>query len=316
MGLHSADRWIACAALLVVCRPATLSAMDGSQSTLRMVSAPAFSHSSQPGRNTDLTFGRAGQQGQQRAESVHDNAAASSTVAFVPAGLSDTKSDAPWIRQVQYTAPTPTTSVHVLPEPTSKIAAADTTDESIAAQPPAEASTSKQNVSPPAAKNLPPLRRGPIAAAQSPPGWSQPNPQLAGQDRQLLDYYGAPSARATLSQMPRRTPIRPAGPAAPRMQTKPFQSLEKEPTVSPYLNLHRNEDDVEGAPNYYAFVRPQVEQLEASRRQQLELLRLQRQLQSTSKSAVSSNYSAPAPAGPGAPARFMDTAQFYGSWQR
>ncbi len=104
------------------------------------------------------------------------------------------------------------------------------------------------------------------------------------------------------------------GPSALPAKSKPFQGFESGPTVSPYLNLYRNEDDGESAPNYYAFVRPQVEQTEANRNQQIELQKLQRQLQSTT--VVTPRYRGAVPSTTGAAARFMDTAQFFGGWPR
>ena len=87
-------------------------------------------------------------------------------------------------------------------------------------------------------------------------------------------------------------------------------------TVSPYLNLNRNEEDNEAAPNYFAFVRPQLEQLEANRMQQRAIQQLNGQLQSMSSTVVTPGYQSSAMPGTGTPARYMDTAQFYGGWRR
>jgi hypothetical protein len=54
--------------------------------------------------------------------------------------------------------------------------------------------------------------------------------------------------------------------------------VQKSPTVSPYLNLLRPEDDL-ALPNYFAFVRPQLEQQRVNRQQQLEIERLGSQVQ-------------------------------------
>lgn len=51
------------------------------------------------------------------------------------------------------------------------------------------------------------------------------------------------------------------------------------PTVSPYLNLLRN-DGISGIANYQTLVRPQIEQRELAVQQENENLRLQRQLNS------------------------------------
>jgi hypothetical protein len=146
-------------------------------------------------------------------------------------------------------------------------------------------------------------------------GQATPLPNASHQAQQVLDRFGSDSAHATLSQMPHRTPIRPMDTPV-RRPAKPFQALSQEPTVSPYLNLHRAENDEEGAPNYFTFVRPQVDQLEATRRQQAEILRMQRQMQSNSQTSSVGGYRDVALPNSGVPARYRDTAQFYSAWQR
>ena len=150
------------------------------------------------------------------------------------------------------------------------------------------------------------------------PSFTQPlvTPQVTNQTRQSLGFYGGYSARTTLSQMPRRSPIRTA-PALPmQRQLKPFNTVHRDPTVSPYLNLYRDEEDNEAAPNYFAFVRPQLDQLEANRTQQRAIQQLNGQLQSMSSTVVSPGYQSSGIPGTGTPARYMDTAQFYGGWRR
>jgi hypothetical protein len=142
------------------------------------------------------------------------------------------------------------------------------------------------------------------------------HPQFANAMRQPMPATGANPARTTLSQVPRRPAARPSAPSIARQQTKAFQAMQTAPTVSPYLNLYRQENDAEGAPNYFAFVRPQVEQLEANREQQLEIQRLQRQVQTASPTAAAPQSRGGTMAETGTAARFMDTAQFYSAWQR
>lgn len=88
---------------------------------------------------------------------------------------------------------------------------------------------------------------------------------------------------------------------------KPFNTLVHSPTVSPYLNLYRETED-EAAPNYYAFVRPQLEQQAQNDSQAKQLQSLQRQLQQATFNAP---VAAPRPA-----ARFGDTGRFYEGWRR
>jgi hypothetical protein len=141
------------------------------------------------------------------------------------------------------------------------------------------------------------------------------DPQLTNQTRQAIGFYGGLSARATLAQMPRRMPIQPSASRPLMPRSKPFTSATNRPPISPYLNLFRDESDSESAPNYFAFVLPQLEQQEADARQQRELQQLERQFQGGSPAAVGPQYGAAGSEVRGAAARFMDTAQFYSNWQ-
>jgi hypothetical protein len=178
-----------------------------------------------------------------------------------------------------------------------------------AALPAAEASAAAPAVA--AAPRQPAVFAPPAAR---PPFAPQPiiDAQLSNHARQVVGVYGGPSARATLSRLPRRAPVQPG--AAPALRpTKPFEIVHQEPTVSPYMNLYRDDETTDSAPNYYAFVRPQLEQLDANRVQQREIQMLRGQLQSVSAGAAGPQYQ-PAP-NTGA-ARYMDTAQFYSGWRR
>lgn len=160
-----------------------------------------------------------------------------------------------------------------------------------------------------------PSRPIPRAAA---PVFRQPfvDPQVTNQTRQALNFYGGYSARATLSQLPRRAPLQSSASQPARWQPKPFETLDREPTVSPYLNLYRDEENDEGVPNYFALVRPQLDQLEANRMQQREMQQLRGQMQSTSSPTGVPRQPAGGMPATGTAARYMDTAQFYGGWRR
>jgi hypothetical protein len=196
----------------------------------------------------------------------------------------------------------------VLPEPTGNDASSF--------EPLASSSETSNVVSPETAEHSPVKSPRADVAAPAPKTTPQSNVQATNRAQHGIYYFGDNSTRTTLSQMPRRTPIQPGAAPAPRQRAKPFQTIEHEPTVSPYLNLYRNDEDTESAPNYYAFVRPQMEQLESSRRQQMEILRLQRQMQNASSTVVRPQQRSAAVPNSGTAARYMDTAQFYGAWQR
>jgi hypothetical protein len=126
----------------------------------------------------------------------------------------------------------------------------------------------------------------------------------------VLGFYNNPQAAATLSQIPATPPVpRPVTRLvyAPR---KPYQGLTQESTLSPYLNLFRD-DDAQALPSYHMFVRPRIEQRQINAQQQREVERINR----TVRTLEYEQSVRPGPAG-GIPAtghgtRFLNTAGYY-----
>jgi hypothetical protein len=107
---------------------------------------------------------------------------------------------------------------------------------------------------------------------------------------------------------------RPAVQSAPRLQTtrpggKPFQSIAAQPTISPYLYMNAGSGTSQ-LTNYLAFVKPQLDQAESNRQQQIEIQQLRSQVQKMSTGEESKGSGRPSAA------RYMDTAQFYRGLQR
>ena len=136
---------------------------------------------------------------------------------------------------------------------------------------------------------------------------------LLKQTDYALRFFGGESARRTLQQIPQRpaSSSQPLAAGAARGQ-KPFLHATRGQTISPYLNLDRPENSEE-LPNYFTFVRPQIEQNEVNRRQQRELLKLERQVQTASFGNAAARSGAP---GTGHGTRFGDTGRYYGGWRR
>lgn len=96
-------------------------------------------------------------------------------------------------------------------------------------------------------------------------------------------------------------------PSVGRPQAKPFAGMGAGPTVSPYLNLFREETE-NAVPNYYTFVRPQQDQFDANRQQQAQLQQLQRQVRQATYQSAPTNVAGGA--------RYGDTGRFYSGWRR
>jgi hypothetical protein len=152
-------------------------------------------------------------------------------------------------------------------------------------------------------------------AAYEEPVMSHPQfqPQMPSRAPSRVSAHAGSAAQMTLSKLPGPAPVqaKPAGlPAQPR--GKPFQSVQHDPAVSPYLNLYRTERGGNGLPNYLTLVRPQLDQIQANRQQAAEMQRLRSQVQSLSSGVPGGAPSARM----GSSARYMDTAQFYGGMKR
>jgi hypothetical protein len=107
-----------------------------------------------------------------------------------------------------------------------------------------------------------------------------------------------------------------AGGVAPA--AKPFQFTPQRPTISPYLNLYRDERD-DTLPNYFAFVLPQLQQQQFVQQQQLELARIHQQLQQASLQGQAASLPAGGSASGVQPhnyhARFMNTGGYFSGIQ-
>lgn len=254
---------------------------------------------------------------------------APSSLVIVTTGAPQKPAETNWVQQAQYESRVPVPAAPAAPQQSSftiEPITPESTGPVIA--PPAAASPTTSSMPTPAAT----APRPPIATMQQPPAAPASQPQSPVADKlppaaalvplnaQILNRVHqreanlGNSGRASLSQLPQRTPVRPATSSTPRPKAKPFQGVESAPTVSPYLNLDRNDDDGVSTPNYYSFVRPQLEQQAANRGQQLEIQRLQRQLQNGTVAAP--QYRTAAQPETGTAARFMDTSQYFSGWQR
>jgi len=133
---------------------------------------------------------------------------------------------------------------------------------------------------------------------------------LTLQTQHVLGFYGTkPYSTASLRKLPRRPSSPPSRRRTPAQ--KPFSRDQLRPAISPFLNIFRD-DELESAPNYYAFVRPQMQQQEFARQQRLENQRLKRQVQTMSTGggfSAGGNRSLPTT---GHTTRFMNIGGYYG----
>jgi hypothetical protein len=93
---------------------------------------------------------------------------------------------------------------------------------------------------------------------------------------------------------------------------KPFQDIQRQPTLSPYLALDLVESST-GLPNYTMFVQPQLQQRAANEAQERELQRLRQQVRvATARGVVSKNPTAGVPT-TGSSMQFMNVGSYFPS---
>ncbi len=152
------------------------------------------------------------------------------------------------------------------------------------------------------------------------PVWGQtsrPDPYSARMMLGPESYTWQANRGAAAQQSQRSSPARygNAQAGARRSTVKPFNTVVSEPTVSPYLNLYR-QDGNQAAPNYYAFVRPQQQQLEQNRQQSAQLQVLERRLQQASYASPAGGGRVVNAVGSTGAARYGDTSHYYSGWRR
>ncbi len=174
--------------------------------------------------------------------------------------------------------------------------------------------SNEQSYDPPPAQ---PVRQ---SAMQSGPSLAPPvvhapaQPPAMNGTKMPAGFYASEEARATLQQLPGPAPVR----SAPRLQAtrrggKPFQGIQSQSTISPYLYMNAAGSSSTAIANYLAFVRPELEKEEVNRQQQRELQQLRTQVQKMSSGTATNVRQGTRPTGA---AHYMDTAQFYRGLQR
>ncbi len=125
----------------------------------------------------------------------------------------------------------------------------------------------------------------PMAAGATPnfrtPGSYQ---RVTGQSNPALTYFGGSRAVHQTAGTGRAYMSAPQ-PVQTAAYVKPYQGLQPTPSISPYLALDQRETEG-GVPNYYMFVKPQLDQQATNHQLQLQNRRLQQQLRRASTGGI------------------------------
>lgn len=129
-------------------------------------------------------------------------------------------------------------------------------------------------------------------------------------------YFGGRSAAHQMAQYQHSSAEQ--GNYAPAQQTtqssagKPFQEIQRQPTISPYLALDLIESST-GLPNYTMFVQPQLERRAASEAQERELQRLRQQVRVAAARGVVSKSGVAGVPTTGSSMQFMNVGSYFPS---
>jgi hypothetical protein len=133
--------------------------------------------------------------------------------------------------------------------------------------------------------------------------------QTTGRSNPALNFYGGSKALAYAPQSPIIGPetvqVRTAAPG------KPFAGVQQRSNVTPYLALDFAETPT-ALPNYYLFVRPQLEQQQHAQTERAQFRRLQQQLRKAEAGGAVSNPNGGIPT-TGYSSQFMNRGGYYPS---
>ena len=140
---------------------------------------------------------------------------------------------------------------------------------------------------------------------------------LPNQVQNFIDFYGAGTSARALQQLPSRpSTAYTGGSQMPQVQqaAKPFEGrVSTPPTVSPYLNLFREESE-EALPNYFTFVRPMQQQMQTNLTTHNQLNNIQSNVRQASyQQATATNGSTPVT---GHGTRYLNTNGYYPTVRR
>ncbi|QDS97329.1 hypothetical protein [Adhaeretor mobilis] len=113
------------------------------------------------------------------------------------------------------------------------------------------------------------------AQTQTPSAFGRTN----GYSNPAMRYFAGSRTQTPPTQTARRQPaaIQTVATSPARPQRKPFSNVTQQSNISPYLALDYQESEF-AIPNYYAYVRPQLQQRQRQQRQTSQIRNLQNEV--------------------------------------
>lgn len=162
--------------------------------------------------------------------------------------------------------------------------------------------------------------QAPTGYYQVPAGTVSPAPppttsyeRVSGRSNPALNFFGGAPAQAYAARPPR--PLPPPRPVNVGPVAKPFSGVQQAAAITPYLGLDAVRDDGTSLPNYFLYVRPQLEQQRVNQVQQAQYRRLQQQVRTAAAPGVVTTAHGGIPT-TGHSSQFMNSGGYYPSLQR
>jgi hypothetical protein len=148
------------------------------------------------------------------------------------------------------------------------------------------------------------------AATGTVPAMQQPAvsyERVSGRNNPAASYFGGSTAAAYAPRPPR--PVPSPQPVNIRPAAKPFSGVQQASTISPYLGLDARETE-SSLPNYFLYVKPQLDQQRMNHVQQAQYRQLQQQVRTAGAPGVVTSPNGGIPT-TGHSAQFMNNGGYY-----
>jgi hypothetical protein len=133
--------------------------------------------------------------------------------------------------------------------------------------------------------------------------------RLSGRTNPAFNFYGGTAASAYAPQ-PRLKPLPPPRPVNLAPTAKPFSGVQQAAAISPYLGLDAARETESSLPNYFLYVKPQLDQQRVNRVQQAQYRQLQQQVRTAGAPGVVTSPNGGIPT-TGHSSQFMNNGGYY-----
>jgi hypothetical protein len=154
------------------------------------------------------------------------------------------------------------------------------------------------------------IATGTVPAIQPPAGSYE---RVSGRSNPALSFYGGSAALAYSARPPRPAP--PPRPVNVVPPGKPFSAVRQASAITPYLGLDAGRESESSLPNYFLYVKPQLDQQRMNQVQQAEYRKLQQQVRTAATPGVVTSPNGGIPT-TGHSSQFMNNGGYYPTLRR